>query len=481
MTSRNNKAHSILKWWFACLFLFLTACPVSAHYSDKVFQETRVFLKNSVFTIQYHTDYGEILAKVKIMQADKDKDGKMSSSEQAAFLKKLSSDIQSHLKFSIDGAQHQLRYAHGWLHVPDETHPITRLMFEVSADELGEGEHTVSLSDENFPGAVLGNMRFAVHAGPGSETVQRLQNDQTLTWCFLSQKGLPGDPTGENEENIQTAKEDKNASEVGRLSSLLKKEQLSGFWVLFGLIMAAGIGALHALSPGHGKTIVAAYLVGTKGNVRDAVILGSTVTLTHVGSVIILGFVALFLSEYILPQQLYSWLGFASGGLITFIGFWMLARQSLGWGNHGHSHDHPSHHHHEHESHYHGHEDHHHNHGHTHSHLPKGGVSLYSLIALGISGGMVPCPSALVVLLAAISLHRILLGLSLIFAFSLGLALVLIIVGILMVKSTGLIMKTRNGNRLLKILPAVSAIAIIVIGMGITFNALISANVIHIS
>jgi nickel/cobalt exporter len=482
MKSKNNKAYAIFKWWFASLILLLTVCPVSAHNSDKVFQETRVFMKNAVFTIQYHTDYGEILANVKTMQADKDQDGMLSSREKTAFLQKLADDIQSHLKFSIDGVQHQLRYTHGRLHVLDENHLITRLMFEVSANEPFEGEHTVSLSDGNFPGAVLGNMRFAVHAGPGSETVQGLQNDHTLTWRFLSQKGLPGDPKGENEENIQTTKEDKNSSEVGGLTSLIKKEKLSGIWVLFGLIIAAGIGALHALSPGHGKTMVAAYLVGTKGKVSDAIILGSTVTLTHVASVIVLGFVALFLSEYILPQQLYPWLGTASGVMIACIGFWMLTRVAMGMGNHGHRHNHALHHHdHNHDIHEHFHEDHDHDHDHTHSHLPKGGVSFSSLIALGISGGMVPCPSALVILLAAISMHRILLGLGLIFAFSLGLASVLIIIGIIMVKSTGLITKARNGKRLLKILPAVSATAIIVIGIGITFSALVSANIIHMN
>jgi ABC-type nickel/cobalt efflux system permease component RcnA len=499
MTSKNNKTRSIFKWWFVCLLLFFTALPVSAHLSDKVFQDSRVFLKNSVFTIQYHTEYGEILGNVKVMQADKDKDGKLSPSEETAFLQKLSSDIQRHLSFSIDGAQHQLRYTHGRLNVPDENHLITWLMFEVSADELGEGKHMVSVRDENFPGAVLGNMRFAVHAGPGAETVQGLQNDRTLTWGFLSQKGLGGDPTGENEENIQTAKENKNTSEVGRLSRLLKEEQPSGFWVLFGLIMAAGMGAMHALSPGHGKTMVAAYLIGTKGTVRDAIVLGSTVTLTHVGSVMVLGFVTLSLSEYILPHQLYPWLGTVSGMMIACIGLWMLVK---GLKNHSHSQTHPGHHHHDNHGHtHHGHEDHdhihddandhhvhhhddhedhHHGHSHTHSHLPKGGVNLSSIIALGISGGMVPCPSALVILLAAISMHRILLGLGLIFAFSLGLASVLIIIGILMVKSTWLIKKTRNGNRLLRILPVVSATAIVVIGMGITFSALVSANVIHI-
>jgi len=520
MKPKNKKAHALFKWWFAWLILLVMVCPVSAHNSDKVGQETRIFLKHSVFTIQYHTDYGEILANVKRIEADKNQDGEFSSSEKNTFLQKLAGDIQRHLEFSIDGVKHPLRYTHGRLHAPDENHLITRLTFEATADEPGEGEHTVSLRDGNFPGAVLGNMRYAVHAGPGSETVQGLHNDQTLTWRFLFKKGLPGDPTGENEENIQSGKKDINRSEVGGLTSLLKKEQLSGVWILFGLIMAAGMGAMHALSPGHGKTMVAAYLVGTKGKVSDAIILGSTVTLTHVGSVIVLGAVALFLSAYILPQQLYPWLGTASGVMIACIGFWMLTRVTTGKGDHGHSHKHAGHHHvHHHDDHehaHHGHEDHHHRHNHeihhhdrhhdnhdhanddgghhdhghdhphhghshTHSHLPEGGVSLSSLIGLGISGGMVPCPSALVILLAAISMHRILLGLGLIFAFSLGLATVLIIIGILMVKSTGFISKARSGKRLLKILPAVSATAIIVIGIGITFGALVSANVIHMN
>jgi nickel/cobalt transporter (NicO) family protein len=207
------------------------------------------------------------------------------------------------------------------------------------------------------------------------------------------------------------------------LARLLQRGQLGWSAMAVGLAVAFALGAIHALSPGHGKTIVAAYLVGTRGTLKHAAFLGLMVTFTHTVTVFALGFITLFLSQYVGPEKVYPVLGAVSGLAIAWIGvslFWKRLRAAR-----GHSHEH-GHHHHHHEG---GAFPHDHGDGHVHSHVPEGEMSMASLMALGASGGLVPCPSALVLLLSAVALGRIALGLTLLVAFSTGLAVVLMAIG----------------------------------------------------
>src|SRR5262245_35887843 len=204
------------------------------------------------------------------------------------------------------------------------------------------------------------------------------------------------------------------------LSQMLHNRDLSFGMALFGIAVAFGLGAAHALSPGHGKTIVAAYLVGSRGTARHAMFLGGMVTFTHTVSVFFLGFVTLFLSRYVAPEKISPVLEVVSSLSIVWIGALLLYRRVRalrGYGHsHGHDHDHDHHHDHVHDHHHdhghdHGHHHHDHDHGpHGHSHVPEGEVTLGSLIALGASGGLVPCPSALILLLAAVRFDRVGLG-----------------------------------------------------------------------
>ncbi|MCK4817837.1 sulfite exporter TauE/SafE family protein [bacterium] len=463
----------IFKFCLFYLFLFLNVSLAYGHQPDKVFQETRVFLKRPLITIQYRTTYGEVLAKVNVIQADKDEDGQLSPEEKSLLLQSMSKKILSKLELNIDGENRKLTYVDGQLSASASQHLITQLIFELSVEDLIDGRHTLFLTDNNFPDTALGGIFYAVDAGAGSETAKATQDERTLSWSFLCDKNLIGDPVIQDEALVQDmAKQGEKSSEENQLSRLLKQKKLSPWFIFWALLIAIGMGALHALSPGHGKAMVAAYLVGEKGTVRDAIVLGSIVTLTHVSSVVLLGIVALILSEFLLPQQLYPWFGVISGALIFIVGFWMLARRTLGNGDHSHSHEH--HHSHSHDVHSHVQE-------HGHSHLPKGKVTLSSLLLLGISGGMVPCPAALVVLLAAITMHRIVFGLSLIFAFSIGLASVLILIGVLVVKSTKLMLRSKTEAKWLRILPVFSAGIIMLIGIGIAFNALLSAGIINVN
>lgn len=295
------------------------------------------------------------------------------------------------------------------------------------------------------------------------------------------------------------------------LKDLIRQPDLGPGFVLIAILISFVLGALHALTPGHGKTMVAAYLVGSKGRVIDAVILGIVVTTTHTSSVILLGLVALFASQYILPQTLFPWFSVVSGLMVVGIGLWLLKRRiqkkgephSHGKGGHTHSHGGSEHSHGDHEhshsddshshphaeehgySHEHGDHDHSHEHGKDHAHphpvpaaatskkesTKKEGVRLKDLIYLGISGGIVPCPDALVVLLIAIALNRVLFGLLIVVTFSLGLATVLIVIGILMVVAKPLIDRySGNGRFSRRILPIGSAIIVIILGIFIAWQ-----------
>ncbi|MGH7621951.1 MAG: nickel/cobalt transporter, partial [Gemmatimonadaceae bacterium] len=215
-------------------------------------------------------------------------------------------------------------------------------------------------------------------------------------------------------------------------------------------------GAAHALSPGHGKTIVTAYLVGRRGTPRDAAILGLIVTVTHTIGVFALGIVTLALSQWIVPDTLYPWLNVVAGVSVVLIGAAVFRARIRDW-LHLRAHRHGHHHHH---------------HGHDHDHTPDPGTGFRGLLAVGISGGALPCPSALVVLLAAISLHRLAFGLVLIVAFSLGLALTITGIGLVAVLARSAFARKSFDGLALRVLPAVSAVVIVVAGVAMTVHAL---------
>ena len=314
------------------------------------------------------------------------------------------------------------------------------------------------------------------------------------------------------------------------LSVMLRDRKFGWGSILLGLLIAFGLGAMHALSPGHGKTIVAAYLVGSRGTLKHALFLGSMVTFTHTISVFLLGLGVLFFQKYVVPDQIIPALGTVSGLSIVSIGSWLLyqrAKALMGTGEplhtHEHNHDHHhaggDHHHphdHDHERvhashhihhhayagvgaavvleaehhqaensiHEHVHPHHEHSHpfvrththdGHTHTHaMPEGRLTLGGLIALGASGGLVPCPSALILLLSAIALGQTALGLGLLAAFSAGLAVVLIGIGALVLFAKQLLPsgESTRSHPLFRLVPVFSAVIVIVLGLLMTLAAL---------
>ncbi|MBV9574072.1 MAG: hypothetical protein JOY93_08460 [Acidobacteriales bacterium] len=266
-----------------------------------------------------------------------------------------------------------------------------------------------------------------------------------------------------------------------RFTDLISSQNKLSFWVLLSTsLIAAGLGALHALEPGHGKTIVAAYLVGSRGTARHAFLLGIVVTAAHTAGVYLLGGITLYASRYIVPEQLYPWLGAISGLSVAGLGVFIFLRHLTGeTGDHSHAA------------------------GVQHSHwflsmfqqraaqpdsvrivsasgnsTPQRPLSLRELCLLGITGGIVPCPAALVVLLSAFSLHRIGFGLFLITAFSFGLAAVLVIVGLTMVYTKQFMAsRVQSGGAIARYLPLFSSAFMVVLGVGIIASAFASIHI----
>lgn len=304
---------------------------------------------------------------------------------------------------------------------------------------------------------------------------------------------------------------DRTREEFGNL--LTSNQELSPIALLISFLAAMALGALHAFSPGHGKAVVGAYLVGSRGTWQHAVFLGGIVTITHTAGVYALGFVTLFLSAYVLPEQLFPWLGFISGLLVAIIGVQLFvqrlraartqttsfdkAMQHVHASPNGKSLEHARQHQHE----------------LTHTHDQSPNLSLTpslphsiahshtfatpeeeaaharehlaeiqafekptwkNLLSLGISGGLLPCPSALVVMLSAIALGRVLYGLFLIIGFSLGLAGVLVITGLTLLYAGKFAGQRLRGNRVgavMRYIPILGAFVVAILGIGIALEA----------
>ena len=319
----------------------------------------------------------------------------------------------------------------------------------------------VTSSSETIPAAKTAS----IHARQALPTQLRSPATQpNVAPNHPSQVAIPASPTMHLEANRQQTPRNK-------FTELIQAEHLSPWFLFTAALIAIGLGGLHALEPGHGKTIVAAYLVGSKGTARNATLLGMIVTVSHTAGVFALGAITLYASRYIVPEQLYPWLGALSGITIAGLGLYMLMRRLTGTAtDHSHapgaSHDHwmfwkrPA-------------DAALENEGIRNNITPSQTVSMTQLLTLGITGGIIPCPAALVVLLSAFALHRIGLGFFLIVAFSIGLAGVLIGFGMAMVYARRFMTRLQIDGPLTKRwLPVASSAFITTLGLVLAFQAL---------
>jgi nickel/cobalt transporter (NicO) family protein len=309
-------------------------------------------------------------------------------------------------------------------------------------------DHSAELAytDTNYAGRI-GWQEIVVGAQTRSESDELRAYPKNLLQSPLEVSSVTGElqPAGGSPPKLTTGKALQAPDRIADagFSSLIGREHLSALVILASLVAAFFWGMAHALSPGHGKTIVAAYLVGRRGTPWHAAALGAIVTATHTIGVFALGLVTLALSQFIVPDQLYPWLNLASGVLVVAIGAAVFRSRF----RHGQAH---------------------HEHDHHHHEAPSRG----SLVAVGISGGLLPCPSALVVLLAAISLHRVAFGMLLIVAFSAGLALSITGIGLVAVFAKQIFKRASFEGRLVRLLPAASALVILAAGLAMTARAL---------
>ncbi len=288
--------------------------------------------------------------------------------------------------------------------------------------------------------------RAANERQPGDDaklrTVQaryRLDAQTTAASTAPSSAATPANPAGAGEHDTD-------------LLHLFLNSEI-GFWLL--LLLAAQIGAVHALTPGHGKTLMAAYLVGERGTTWHAILLGLVTALTHTSVVLIIALGLRFLpadmSESV-RRSIQTGLGLVMGLAIACLGFYLLLARLSGRADHIHLGG--GHHHHGH-----------HHHGHSHTHKLPDKVSTWGLIVMGMSGGLIPCWDAIAMLVMAVGMNLFWLALPMLIAFSAGLAGVLVLIGILVVKFRGFAGSRWGEGRLVRMLPIISAV--LVTGMGI--------------
>lgn len=537
------------KWGIIGLLALWLALPLtaSAHPLGNftVNRYSRIEIGADGIKLHYVLDMAEIPTFQEKDQIDLNHDGQISADEQQAYLGRKSSEIRSNLKLTLDGAPVELKIGQGDLNFPAGQGglQIMRLTVDYESAHLSQVSE-LSYQDENFSDR-LGWKEIVVRNGNGVALVKSSapstdQSNELRTYpedmlasplnLTSAQVSFRLDPSVKINNTSGSVNEAISSKTNDPFADLLKGGELTLSVILVSLLAAFGLGMVHALSPGHGKTIVAAYLVGTRGTARHAAFLGLTVTVTHTLGVFALGLLTLFASQFILPEKLYPWLGLASGLIVLLMGLSLLrsrlrfAITGAAAGNHshehhdhshnhdhsnGHSHENHSHshaapaqhhdnnHEHEHhEQHSHNHEEHEHHHDHdhghvhshggkAHSHLPPGtdgsAVTWRRLLFFGISAGLLPCPSALVVMLSAIALNRTAFGMVLIVFFSLGLAATLTGMGLLFVYARKLMtnFKLKPAGQVVRLVPVVSAFVIAVLGIAISYEALIQTGILN--
>ena len=332
-----------------------------------------------------------------------------------------------------------------------------------------KGHHTASFRDNNFQGR-LGWKEIVVQASGGaqladatapttsvSQELRKYPQDMLASPLNVTEASfsfVPGSAGSITQATLPRPAAGGLHLIQDRFAALIAPKNLSLSLLAFSLLLAVVLGGLHALSPGHGKAVMAGYLVGTQGSKRHALILGLTITITHTAGVFALGLVTLYAASLVTPERLYPWLTLFSGVMILVIGATLIltrARTAL----HGHDHEH----------------------GHQHG-PQKPGLTRRNVVILGITGGLIPCPTALVVLLSALSLHRVAFGMLLILAYSVGLAIVLSGIGIVLASGTALVGRVRPQfsmrglGRATSLIPVASAVVVAVAGMALTAQAL---------
>jgi len=476
---------------FTIALLCLSAAAVAHPLGNfSVNQYSRLEISTSQIKIRQVLDMAEIPTFQELSLIDADKNGVSSEDELKAYIENITPVYIANLRLSVNGEPSKLSAVSSSAKLNDGVGGLKTLMlvWDLTADLKTESGR-VAFENLNHKDRLGWNEIVVTQTsakvfdstayGSGVTDELKAYPDESLSAPLAERSAQFSFGATAAEGAVALVNRDGHIATVvqrDRFAELISIGEITPGVVLFSLLLAFGLGAVHAMSPGHGKTVVGAYLVGTRGTAKHAAFLGLTVTITHTLGVFALGLITLFASSYVVPERLMPFLSFVSGLLVFYIGVTLFKNRlfsALGWSTTDHGHHH---HHHEHDAH--GHE---HSHdgfsqthdGHTHSHLPPEAITWKSLLALGISGGLLPCPSALVLMLSAISLGRVGYGLILTVVFSLGLAATLTAVGLAFLYfgkalgSSGL-----SNSRIVKSLPAFSAFVIACIGAVMCYNSI---------
>jgi nickel/cobalt exporter len=477
------------KGFYILIALVFFAASAAAHPlgNFSVNQYSRLEVEKAQIKIRQILDLAEIPTLQESSAIDTDKNGSISDEELNAYVEKITPNLLANLFLTVNNQPIEIRAEDKnislktgagdlatlrieWNLTADfeDTADVNQVRFENKnyADRIGWKEIVVARQNgiNIFDSTAKGSGATDELKAYPQDTLAAPLQEKSAEFSF-STKAIPETAKLlQNRDGHATA-----AVQKDKLAELIAVPEITPAIALFGLLLAFGLGAMHAMSPGHGKTVVGAYLVGSRGTAKHAAFLGLTVTITHTLGVFALGLITLFASNYILPERLMPFLNFVSGLLVFFIGISLFKDRlftAFGWkkDNHHHSHSHENH---SHDEFTHTHD------GHTHSHLPPAEVSWKSLLALGISGGLLPCPSALVLMLSAISLGRTGYGIILTLVFSLGLAATLTAVGLIFLSVGKAFGGSRlSENRIVKTIPAFSAFVIACVGAVICYNSL---------
>ncbi len=485
------------------LLVFCAVCAAAHPLGNfSVNHFSQIEITESEIKVRAVLDKAEIPTFQESQTIDTDKDGALSEAELNVYAEKITTEYAANLLLAVDGQTIALRPTSKKIELVNGAGnlPILRLEWDLTGDlpKLDfKNAHRVLFENKNNPERIGWN-EIVVKRASGvnvfdstaygssisnelkqypSESINAPLGERAAEFSFTSATLSADAKPLQNRDGHQSAPVAKD-----QFAELIAVEEITPSIILFGLLLAFGLGAAHALSPGHGKTVVGAYLVGSRGTLKHAIFLGATVTITHTLSVFALGFVALFASEYILPERFFPYLSFISGLMVFVIGLTLFKNRlfaALGYKSNAnelrddvvddeikvieaeHAHDDLG----GNFTHTHG--------GSTHGHLPPPErIGWRSLLALGVSGGLIPCPSALVLMLSAINLGRIGYGLILTLVFSFGLAATLTAVGIAFLYAGKLFDNpSLSGNRLVKILPVLSAFVITCVGAVICYTS----------
>jgi ABC-type nickel/cobalt efflux system permease component RcnA len=498
------------------LFALPATTPNAAAHPLGNFSVNRLSVLELTATGEVNLTYLVDMAEIPTFQArraiDPDGDGVLSAGEQRAYFAVTAPRLLANLALDVAGSRLTLEVVSSGVELLEGQGGLNTARIAIEARSvLPEGWQegaSATYEDGNF-GGTNGWRQVIVRPGSGidlfetsapAEDVTRgltaypenlLKSAPAVTSATFQLRAgetavVTPQPVATSAEAV--AREDANKT-LGRFASLVATENLTPAVIAVALVLSAAWGAMHALGPGHGKTVVAAYLVGERGTGRQALYLGLIVTATHTISVFTLGAIAILASDVVAADDVYFWLSLGSGLLVAVFGGALLlgrlrrlmdGRKPEGArGPAGHDHTHPHEHDHDGEhDHDHGHH-HAHDHGHGHSHAPPR-PGWRGIVALGVAGGIVPCPTALVVMLGAIALDRAVIGLVMVTAFSLGLAAVLTGVGLLVVYGKRWLearrlplITTAILRRIQLVAPVMSALAILGVGVVLTGQALL--------